>query len=132
MWEEAREYALPPERVVSPLAGRPYDLRHACITRWLNAGVPIAEVARRVGNSPQVIHRRYHGCIDGHEEAANAKIARAMEEAEALHSAPCHRAARAVREIRTALMGRHVPAALPATLAWERPAARGCGAPSGV
>lgn len=80
VWEEARQYALPPERVQSPLAGRPYDLRHACITRWLNAGVPIAEVARRVGNSPEVIHRRYHGCIDGHEEAANAKIAKALEE----------------------------------------------------
>jgi integrase len=80
VWEEARLYALPPERVDSPLAGRPYDLRHACITRWLNAGVPIAEVARRVGNSPEVIHRRYHGCIDGHEEAANAKIAKALEE----------------------------------------------------
>lgn len=80
VWEEARAYALPPERVASPLAGRPYDLRHACITRWLNAGVPIAEVARRVGNSPEVIHRRYHGCIDGHEEAANVKIAKSLEE----------------------------------------------------
>lgn len=80
VWEEARRYALPPERVDSPLAGRPYDLRHACITRWLNAGVPIAEVARRVGNSPEVIHRRYHGCIDGHEEAANVKIAEALRE----------------------------------------------------
>ncbi|MDT0455238.1 tyrosine-type recombinase/integrase [Streptomyces sp. DSM 41527] len=80
VWEEAREYALAPERAESPLAGRPYDLRHACITRWLNAGVPIAEVARRVGNSPEVIHRRYHGCIDGHEEVANAKIAKFMEE----------------------------------------------------
>ncbi|WP_308293154.1 tyrosine-type recombinase/integrase [Streptomyces sp. TS71-3] len=78
VWEEARRYALPPERVDSSLAGRPYDLRHACITRWLNAGVPIAEVARRVGNSPEVIHRRYHGCIDGHEEAANAKIAKQL------------------------------------------------------
>jgi integrase len=80
VWEEARRYALPPERIVSPLAGRPYDLRHACITRWLNAGVPIAEVARRVGNSPEVIHRRYLGCIDGHEEAANEKIAKSLEE----------------------------------------------------
>ncbi|MFJ2635997.1 tyrosine-type recombinase/integrase [Streptomyces sp. NPDC087422] len=80
VWEDARPYALPPDRVDSPLAGRPYDLRHACITRWLNAGVPIAEVARRVGNSPEVIHRRYHGCIDGHEEVANAKIAKALEE----------------------------------------------------
>ncbi|MGY1497560.1 hypothetical protein ACW4TU_13350 [Streptomyces sp. QTS52] len=61
-------------------AAHPYDLRHACITRWLNAGVPIAEIARRVGNSPEVIHRRYHGCIDGHEEAANAKITKALEE----------------------------------------------------
>nr|WP_225900468.1 tyrosine-type recombinase/integrase [Streptomyces sp. RLB3-17] len=80
LWEEAREYALPPDRVGSQLAGRPYDLRHACITRRLNAGVPIAEVARRAGNSPEVIHRRYHGCIDGHEEAANAKITKALEE----------------------------------------------------
>ncbi|WP_234045806.1 tyrosine-type recombinase/integrase [Streptomyces adelaidensis] len=80
VWEEARLFALPPDRVASPLAGRPYDLRHACITRWLNAGVPIAEIARRVGNSPEVIHRRYHGCIDGHEEAANAKITKALEE----------------------------------------------------
>jgi integrase len=80
VWEEARALALPPDRAESPLAGRPYDLRHTCITRWLNAGVPIAEVARRVGNSPEVIHRRYHGCIDGHEEAANEKIAQALEE----------------------------------------------------
>ncbi|MBZ9598117.1 tyrosine-type recombinase/integrase [Streptomyces erythrochromogenes] len=80
VWEEARQYALPPERVDSPLAGRPYDLRHACITRWLNAGVPIAEVARRVGNSPEVIHRRYHGCVDGHEEQANVRIELAMRE----------------------------------------------------
>lgn len=79
VWEEAREYALPPQHVDSPLAGRPYDLRHACITRWLNAGVPIAEVARRVGNSPEVIHRRYLGCIDGHEEVANSKISAALE-----------------------------------------------------
>ncbi|MFF0204777.1 tyrosine-type recombinase/integrase [Streptomyces sp. NPDC005017] len=80
VWEEAREYALPPERIDSPLAGRPYDLRHACITRWLNAGVPIAEVARRVGNSPEVIHRRYHGCVDGHEQAANLRIERCLQE----------------------------------------------------
>ncbi|WP_272925924.1 MULTISPECIES: hypothetical protein [unclassified Streptomyces] len=64
----------------APLARRPYDLRHACITRWLNAGVPIAEVARRVGDSQEVIHRRHHGCIDGHEEAANAKITKDLEE----------------------------------------------------
>ncbi|MFI1440923.1 tyrosine-type recombinase/integrase [Streptomyces fructofermentans] len=78
VWQEARPIALPPDKVESPLAHRPYDLRHTCITNWLNAGVPVAEVARRAGNSPEVIHRRYEGCIDGHEEVNNAKIERAM------------------------------------------------------
>lgn len=41
---------------------------------WLNTGVPVAEVARRVGNSPEVIHRVYEGCIYGQEEAMNLKI----------------------------------------------------------
>ncbi|MFF6940758.1 tyrosine-type recombinase/integrase [Streptomyces lavendulae] len=78
VWQEARPFALPPDRAAAPLARRPYDLRHTCITNWLNAGVPVAEVARRAGNSPEVIHRRYEGCIDGHEELNNAKIAKAM------------------------------------------------------
>ncbi|WP_327169825.1 site-specific integrase [Streptomyces subrutilus] len=78
VWQEARPIALPPEKVDSPLAHRPYDLRHTWITNWLNAGVPVAEVARRAGNSPEVIHRRYEGCIDGHEELNNKKIDAAM------------------------------------------------------
>lgn len=78
VWQEARSIALPPDRATSPLAQRPYDLRHACITNWLNAGLPVAEVARRAGNSPEVILRRYAGCIDGHEELNNRKIEQAM------------------------------------------------------
>lgn len=78
VWQEARPIALPPDKAKSPLAHRPYDLRHTCITNWLNAGVPVAEVARRAGNSPEVIHRRYEGCIDGHEEVNNKKIEKAM------------------------------------------------------
>ncbi|MEU8640380.1 MULTISPECIES: site-specific integrase [unclassified Streptomyces] len=78
VWQESRPIALPPDKVDSPLAHRPYDLRHTCITNWLNAGVPVAEVARRAGNSPEVIHRRYEGCIDGHEEVNNKKIEKAM------------------------------------------------------
>lgn len=38
----------PPDEVV-----RRFRLA-ACIARWLNAGVPIAEVARRVGNLPEL------------------------------------------------------------------------------
>ncbi|WP_405635270.1 site-specific integrase [Streptomyces sp. NBC_00056] len=78
VWQDARPIALPPDKVDSPLAHRPYDLRHTCITNWLNAGVPPAEVARRAGNSPEVIHRRYEGCIDGHEEVNNMKIEKEM------------------------------------------------------
>jgi integrase len=82
VWQDARPIALPPDKVDSPLAHRPYDLRHTCITNWLNAGVPVAEVARRAGNSPEVIHRRYEGCIDGHEEVNNKKSEKAMGWAE--------------------------------------------------
>ncbi|MGW9210657.1 tyrosine-type recombinase/integrase [Embleya sp. NPDC055664] len=80
VWQEAREFALPPARVRSILAEKPYALRAAAITRWLNAGVPVAEVARRAGNSVEVIHKRYQGCMDGGEEAANRAIERALEE----------------------------------------------------
>ncbi|MFD3324058.1 tyrosine-type recombinase/integrase [Streptomyces sp. NPDC058701] len=79
VWKDAREYALPPELQESILGGRPYDLRHTCITTWLNAGVPVAEVARRVGNSPEVIHRVYEGCIFGQEEVMNQKIERELD-----------------------------------------------------
>ncbi|MEW2165153.1 hypothetical protein AB0912_19495 [Streptomyces sp. NPDC007084] len=74
VWRDAREYALSPDLQASILGGRPYDLRHTCITTWLNAGVPVAEVARRVGNSPEVIHRVYEGCIYGQEAAMNKRI----------------------------------------------------------
>ncbi|WP_435191051.1 tyrosine-type recombinase/integrase [Streptomyces sp. bgisy126] len=74
VWKDAREYALPPDLQESILGGRPYDLRHTCITTWLNAGVPVAEVARRVGNSPEVIHRVYEGCLYGQEDVMNKKI----------------------------------------------------------
>jgi integrase len=89
VWQEARPIGLPPGKVVSPLGlppgkvvsplgRRPYDVRHTCITNWLNTGVPVAEVARRAGNSPEVIHRRYEGCVDGHEELNNRRIEKAM------------------------------------------------------
>ncbi|WP_405422928.1 tyrosine-type recombinase/integrase [Streptomyces erythrochromogenes] len=78
VWQEARELALPPDKAASPLARRPYDLRSTCITNWLRAGLPVAEVARRAGNSPEVIHRNYAGCLDDSEEDNNRKIEQAM------------------------------------------------------
>lgn len=45
-WEEARQLAFTPAQVESPLAGRPYDLRHAALSTWLNVGVSPADVAK--------------------------------------------------------------------------------------
>lgn len=65
IWKRARESALSPAQERSPLAGRPYDLRHAGVTLALNGGVPAPEVARRAGHSVDVLLRVYAGCIDG-------------------------------------------------------------------
>ncbi len=38
VWRRARKLALTPEQFESKLAARPYDLRHAGVSLWLNAG----------------------------------------------------------------------------------------------
>ena len=45
VWQRARPIALAPAQQASPLARRPYDLRHAAVSLWLNAGVPATQVA---------------------------------------------------------------------------------------
>ncbi|MEO3829681.1 hypothetical protein [Actinomadura sp. B10D3] len=45
VWKRARVLALTPDQVESPLAARPYDLRHAAVSLWLNAGVHAPEAA---------------------------------------------------------------------------------------
>jgi len=44
-WDRARAAALSPEEYASPLGRRPYDLRHAAVSTWLNGGVPAPQVA---------------------------------------------------------------------------------------
>jgi integrase len=44
---------------------RPYDLRHAAVSLWLNSGVPATEVARRAGHGVAVLLKIYAHCIDG-------------------------------------------------------------------
>jgi hypothetical protein len=56
-WAAARTLALTPEQVVSPMAGRPYDLRHGAVSLWLNNGVAVTEVADRAGHSAEVLLR---------------------------------------------------------------------------
>jgi integrase len=40
---------------------RPYSLRHTAITRWIEDGVPVAQVARWAGNSTAVVFEHYCG-----------------------------------------------------------------------
>src|SRR5690606_15896466 len=78
VWREARLYALTPDQVASPLAARPYDLRHAAVSLWLNAGVHAPEAAERAGDSVEVMLRVYAKCIDGQREVANQRILAAL------------------------------------------------------
>ncbi|WP_031505894.1 tyrosine-type recombinase/integrase [Streptomyces megasporus] len=80
VWDEARRLALTPEQVASPLAGRPYDLRHAALSSWLNAGVDPTEVAERAGNSVEVLLSRYAKCLDGRQDVANRRITELLGE----------------------------------------------------
>ncbi|MFF8013298.1 hypothetical protein [Streptomyces sp. NPDC007929] len=44
---------------------RLYDLRHTCLTTWLNNGIPPAQVAEWAGNSVPVLLATYARCITG-------------------------------------------------------------------
>jgi hypothetical protein len=48
-WRRARAIVFGPEVWASPAAPVPYDLRHAALSTWLNAGIPPAEVAAWAG-----------------------------------------------------------------------------------
>lgn len=78
VWQGARTAALTPAQQASPLARRPYDLRHAAVSLWLNSGVPATEVARRAGHSIAVLLKVYAHCIDGQADTANKRIADAL------------------------------------------------------
>jgi integrase len=78
VWAEARKRALTEAQYRSPLGRRPYDLRHAAVSLWLNSGVPATEVARRAGHGVAVLLKIYAHCIDGQADAANQRITDAL------------------------------------------------------
>ncbi|WP_374204335.1 hypothetical protein [Streptomyces sp. HPF1205] len=79
--KRARELALLPGQVASLMAARPYDLRHAGVSQWLNSGVPAPEVAARAGHSVDVLLKIYAKSIDGQETEMNERIMRGLGEA---------------------------------------------------
>jgi integrase len=79
-WTAARKAALTPAEYASPLARRPYDLRHARLSTWLNGGVPATQVAEWAGHGVDVLLRIYAKCIAGQEDLAKRRIIEALHQ----------------------------------------------------
>jgi hypothetical protein len=78
-WHTARHTALGPALAATPLARRPYDLRHAALTLWLNATTQPTEIAARAGNSPRVLHNTYQHCIHSQHDHVSQQIEDALD-----------------------------------------------------
>jgi integrase len=74
IWAAARKEALTKTQAAGPLARRVYDLRHACLSGWLNAGVPPQQAAEWAGHGLPVLLRVYAKCVDGDDLAARKRI----------------------------------------------------------
>src|SRR5215813_3579789 len=79
-WIKARQTALSTAEQASPLARRPYDLRHACLSTWLNGGVYPTQVAEWAGHGVDVLLRIYAKCVVGQDELAKRRISEALRE----------------------------------------------------
>jgi integrase len=77
-WKRAREHVFTEEVAASPLAATPYDLRHAAVSTWLNAGVPPTDAAEWVGHSVEILLRIYARCLDGGAEILRRRIQHAL------------------------------------------------------
>ncbi|WP_211246475.1 hypothetical protein [Amycolatopsis taiwanensis] len=58
----------------TPLATRPYDLRHAAVSTWLNGGVPPTKVAEWAGRSVDVLLQVHAKCLDGQDQIAQRHV----------------------------------------------------------
>jgi integrase len=77
-WKRAREEVFIPEVAASPLAGTPYDLRHAAVSTWLNGGIPPTQVAEWAGHSVEILLKIYAKCLDGGQEHLRARVQAAL------------------------------------------------------
>jgi integrase len=78
VWDKARRAALTAQEYASPLARRPYDLRHACVSTWLGAGVPATQCAEWAGHSVAVLLQIYAQVLAGMEDSARRRIEGAL------------------------------------------------------
>lgn len=74
VFHKARAAAFTQQEADSLVARRPYDLRHATVSTWLNAGVAAPQVAEWAGHSVNVLLRVYVKCIAGKQDEAKRRI----------------------------------------------------------
>ena len=79
-WIKARQTALTAAEQASPLARRPDDVRHACLSTWLNGGVYPTQVAEWAGHGVDVLLRIYAKCVVGQDELAKRRISEALRQ----------------------------------------------------
>lgn len=77
-WRAARRAAFTTVVEATPLARTPYTLRHACVSTWLNRGVPVTQVAEWAGHSVEVLLKVYAKCLDGQDEVARRRVQEAL------------------------------------------------------
>ncbi|WP_163552109.1 tyrosine-type recombinase/integrase [Candidatus Frankia alpina] len=78
IWSRARAATFTDEVAASVLAKTPYDLRHAAVSTWLNAGVPATLVAGWAGHSVEILLKIYAKCLDGEEIRMRSRIEDAL------------------------------------------------------
>jgi integrase len=74
-FKKARELGFTPDEQASPLAEKPYDLRHGWVTRMIKKGVDIPLIAKWAGHTPFVLWKIYAHCVWGEEEATLRRLA---------------------------------------------------------
>lgn len=79
VWDKARKAAFKEAEYRSPLAKRPYDLRHACLSTWLNGGVAPTLVAEWAGHSLAVLQSIYAKTVVGQDAYAKKRITEALQ-----------------------------------------------------
>ncbi|MGH3418146.1 MAG: tyrosine-type recombinase/integrase [Streptosporangiaceae bacterium] len=117
VWYTARQAALSPALATTALARRPYDLRHAALSLWLNASGAPAEVAARVGNSTHVPCDTYLQCLDSQDDIVSQQIEDALDGGTSSFHAPrCVTASGAASMQRRKARARTIYPSLPARL----------------
>ncbi|WP_152364916.1 tyrosine-type recombinase/integrase [Microlunatus speluncae] len=77
-WARARAAVFGDRARSLPIAARPYDLRHAAVSTWLNSGIGPTQVAEWAGHSVDVLLKIYAKCIDGDLDSNRRRIEAAL------------------------------------------------------